>query len=306
LTGKEHCAVNNIPIVDARLSPGEVEQAGAVAAQARAEGVPQGVLTGRRQFAELREQVLAELVKPAGCVLRGTGYLGLPGEQIKPYVAELAALFGEVSDSNVVSERSGTFVDEVVPSDPTSKDVTFQFGAIEAHADESSKVRPEDVVVLWCDRPAEWGGDSLLWPAEQLMDNIAAQPDGDALIDVLRTPNFLFGGKLRKPPRLVKAPIFFGENGVRFRMGSLMDAAEVAERPLTEDQQRGIRALVSATETVPPVTLRLEAGDALVWLNRRGLHSRTDFTDRRRLLYRTRCYHDELSISGADQAEWLS
>jgi hypothetical protein len=298
--------VRTIPVVDARLTEGETAEAGRLAASWSADGVPVGGLGDLPRFGELRAEVVDVLRRDSACVLRGNDFTSLPGHHVDSYLAELAALFGVVSDSNVASAHSGTYVDQVRPSDPGSKDVTFQLGAIEVHADESSKVRPEDVVTLWCARPSDWGGANLLWPAVDLVDGVAEQDGGTELVDVLRTPSFLFGGKLRKPARLVRAPIFFGEDGVRFRMGSLVDATEVTGRPFSEAQQRALRALVTATEHVPPVEYRLAAGEALVWLNRRALHARTDFTDRARLLYRTRCYNDELSNSDADQAEWLA
>ena len=298
------CLMRKIPVVDARLTARDAARA---AAQARAAGSAVGALAGSSVFADLQGRIL-ELLSSATpcCVLRGTRFLELPAADRQPYVATLALLLGVVSDSNVFSERSGAFVDEVRPSDPASKDVTFQLGACEAHADESSKERPEDVVALWCVRPAGWGGSSLLWLTPDVTAGIAEQHAGDDLIEVLRRPDFLFGGKLRQPPRILKAPILFGKDGVRYRLGTIQDAAEVTNRPLRDDQQAAIRALTIATRTVLPYQHPLAAGEALVWMNRRALHSRTDFDDRHRLLYRTRCFNDQLTNRADDQVEWLS
>jgi hypothetical protein len=260
---------------------------------------------GQPEFAALSEEVLAALAAPpAACVIRGTRFTELYDEYIKMYVSALAGLFGKVSDGNVDSEHSGIFVDEVWPSDPASKDVTYQLGACEPHADESSKVLPEDVVALWCVRPAVCGGDSLLWTTADLVSEISRADGGEELVRVLRTPDFYFGGKLRQPPRLVRAPILFGTDGIRFRLGSIMDAADVAGRPLTQQQEAALKALIRATETVDPYRYALKAGEALIWMNRKAIHSRSDFDDTDRLLLRTRCFNERLSNSGDDDAEW--
>jgi hypothetical protein len=290
----------DLPVITAPFSSAQVRQA--VAALSGNERLD---LTGRPEFAALAEDVLAALaIPPAACVVRGTRFDELPGELAKSYVAALAELFGKVSDGNVDSEHSGVFADEVRPSDPGSKDVTYQMGACEAHADESSKVRPEDVVALWCLRPAAWGGDSLLWTAADLATEISGVEGGDKLVRTLRTADFYFGGKLRQPPRLVRAPILFGADGIRFRLGSIMDAAEVAGRPLTDAQEAALKALIRATETVDPYRYALRAGDALIWMNRKAIHSRSDFDDTSRLLLRTRCFNERLSNSDDDEAEW--
>ncbi|NYH77511.1 hypothetical protein FHR84_000825 [Actinopolyspora biskrensis] len=297
-----------IPTIDAGITSDKARRAASIAASTRRQNVsPGSTLEGLPLFSELKERVVAQLSSDMPiCVLRGTGYLDVGGEDRKPYLAELAALLGYVSDSNVVDERSGTFVDEVRPSDPGSKDVTFQLGACEAHADESSKLVPEDVVGLWCARPAAEGGSNLVWLTGDLVENIAAQPNGPELVETLRQPDFMFGGKLRQPPKVVRAPIFFGQDGVRFRLGSLQDAIEVTERPLSEKQEAALKALISATQTATPLEYNLDAGEALVWMNRKALHSRTDFDDRSRLLYRTRCFNDALSNTRDDRSEWLT
>lgn len=299
--------MRQIPVAEAQVTlSGATAAARSAAAYSRDDGAPKSVFTDTGIFGDVRQQVLGFLSSSTPCcILRGTRFMEVPEADRRQYVAELALLFGSLSDSNVFGERSRTFVDDVRPSQPESKDVTFQLGACEVHSDESSKVRPEDVVVLWCVRPADWGGSSLLYLTSDLIAEISNQSGSD-MIDVLRTPDFLFGGKLRQPPRVVRAPVLFGEDGVRYRLGTILDAAQVTSRPLRDEQQAALDALLSAIKAVPPYEFLLPAGDALVWMNRRALHSRSDFDDRQRLLYRTRCFNDELSNSTDDRAEWLT
>ncbi|MEU9509729.1 TauD/TfdA family dioxygenase [Micromonospora sp. NPDC048170] len=283
-----------VPIVDVAADRHDIEtfQAG-------------GTVPANYRRAE-REGLAALDRAPFGFVLRGTGFETLDGPQRGAYIRRLTGLFGQISDSNRFSETSNVFVDMVAPTEPGSADPTFSLGECEAHSDESSKPRPEDVVLLWCVRPAEKGGESLFWPAAELRRAIGATAGGAALIEELDRDQFLFGGKLRNPPRVLRAPIFFPGDGIRFRLGSLQDAGEVSGRPPTKEQRAAIEALSDAVAGTAPYRYRLEAGEALVLMNRKMLHARTDFVDDRRLLLRTRCFNDELSNSRHDQAAWLS
>ncbi|OEJ22856.1 hypothetical protein AR457_37055 [Streptomyces agglomeratus] len=272
--------MNDLALIDMRLLPG-----------------------GRRAVREVLSDALR--IAPYGCVLRGSGFLDVPGAQRTSWVKELTELMGSVSDSNRFDERSGVFVDEVAPVEPASKDVTFALGACEAHSDESSKIQPEDIVFLWCVRPAEHGGESLLWPVEELVEDISVQPGGTEALETLRGPDFLFGGRLRNPPRVLRGPVLFGTNGIRFRLGSLLDAQDVSGMPMSDAQASAVGQLTAAVRRVRPYRAALDAGDVLVFMNRKTLHARSDFTDRDRLLLRTRCFSPDLSNSDEDSAGWL-
>ncbi|TDP37695.1 TauD/TfdA family dioxygenase [Nocardia ignorata] len=254
----------------------------------------------------LRHKVMEILSRaPYACVVRGIGFHTLSDTDRSELVRRTASLFGEVSDNNRFDEESGSFIDEVKPTEPGGTDVTFTLGACEAHSDESSKPFPEDVVMLWCVTPADDGGTSLVWPASELAAYIGDQPDGEDALRVLREPVFLFGGKLRNPPRILQAPVLFGDDGIRFRLGSMEDALEVTGRELTKTQHRALGSLIEALDSVEPYISDLRSGDLLVTLNRRTLHGRTNFTDQKRLLLRTRCFNKEVSNSDRDQASWL-
>jgi Taurine catabolism dioxygenase TauD, TfdA family len=243
---------------------------------------------------------------PHACVVRNAGFAGLPAPQRGEYVKAIAHLFGEISDNNRFSARSNVFVDEVKPTEPGSRDVTFTLGACEAHSDESSKLVPEDIVILWCVRPARDGGASCVWPASDLEAFVRARPGGQELVAVLREPGFPFGGRLRNPPRVLRAPILFGTDGIRFRLGSLRDGLEVTGQELAGPHKQALAEMIQAIEAIDPFCNALEADDLLIMLNRRVLHSRTDFTDRDRLLLRTRCFNDTVSNRAQDNARWLS
>lgn len=299
---------NTLSVFDLAISPKHATGSAELAARTiEAHGPDSSPLSTVAPFDELEYAAHTSLAGdfPA-FVLRGTRFMDVPDDHRRQYISALSSLFGSPSDSNVDSDRSGTYVDAVVPSDPSSRDVTVQLGECEAHADESSKLQPEDVVALWCARPAsDGGGESELWPTTSIRAWILERY-GEHVVEDLRRPQFHFGGKLRQPPRVLRAPILFGEEGVRFRRGTLEDAIDVLSEKPGEHLVRAIDAVSSSTNELEPFRYAMSAGDAVVWMNRKFLHARTDFTDTERLLYRTRCYNEALSNSNDDTAEWVS
>jgi hypothetical protein len=239
------------------------------------------------------------------CVLDGTGFLDLDVSLRNTYIEALSSLFGDVSDDNRFDTRSRVFVDEVVPTDPRGSDVTYQIGACEPHSDESSKPRPEDVVMLWCVRPANSGGQCLVWPVADLLDSIATDGDTHA-IAMLRRPEYVFGGRLRQPPRVIRAPVLFGKDGIRFRRGAIDDACAAIRQPLSGAHHEALDVLTAAIRRTQPFVCRLRAGQVLVVANRHVLHARDHFDDEARRLLRTRCHDDALSLHREDAWEWLT
>lgn len=254
----------------------------------------------------LRDEVAEALMTNCACVIRGTRFLDSPDlDTARSYVHALSSLFGAVSDNNRFSEKSGTFVDAVEPRHPDGQDLTFRLGECEGHSDESSKILPEDLVFLWCVRPAAAGGTSLMWRAADLETRIRRKPGGPELARTLREPDFLFGGKLRLPRRVLKGPVLFGIDGIRYRLGTIQDGFDAAGIKPTDLQEKALQALAEEISGGPAVHHDLAAGEALVLLNRRTVHARSDFSDIRRLLFRTRCYNPSLSVSEFDPACWL-
>lgn len=270
-------------------------------------GLVQALAELSPRLVELGERALSLLARPPHlCVLRGTRFTQLSEGSRRVYIAALSSLLGHVSDDNRFSSRSGVVADEVRPLEPSGSDVTYTLGACEIHSDESSKPRPEDIVALWCVRPAEAGGASLVWSMRDVQARLAASSNGPGLLDLLRSHCFPFGGKLRQPPRVLLAPILFGEDGVRFRLGAIRDAFEVLRREPAPLERAALESFLAALAQAPAYEYRLESGEALLVMNRRTLHSRTDFSDTARLLLRTRCFNDRLSNSHQDtRVTWL-
>jgi hypothetical protein len=301
-------------LIDAACSHDEIERVMRVIAPVREEELWQEqvqsdlrsqMLTAVPRLADVFAAVEKCLVGgPHSCVLRGSGFETVPGSQHTNYTAALSLLLGDLSHSNVKDDRSGKVVEFVSPLQKEGRDVTYTLGACEPHADESSKPAPEDIACLWCVRQARWGGATVVWPVRQLIRVIADMPEGDVLLGLLRTKRFPFGGKLRQPPRVLMAPVLFGEDGIRFRLGTIEDAFVVLKLGPDPEQTRALQALIGAIRSTTPSGWRLNPGEALIVLNRRVLHAREDFDDTERCLIRTRLYNPRLSNSPSEQ--WVS
>ncbi len=256
---------------------------------------------GFDEVAQLREAVIRALRRAEHfCILRGIDVTGLSLDDTKLLMTTLMATVCDVSDNTAYATHSGSFADEVRPSDKPTTDPTYQFDT-EVHADESSKLHPEDLVALFAVRPASDGGDSLLWPMQDVVAEIRAR-HGDEMVGYLRTHRFPFGGILRQPPRILRAPILFAEDGVRFRLGGIMDAFQVLQQTPTQEEESALIALIEAVRQVRPYQFSVGSGDGVIMLNRQTLHSRTVFRDPQRLLLRIRGYNPDLSVTDRDSS----
>ncbi|MDC0742933.1 DegT/DnrJ/EryC1/StrS family aminotransferase [Polyangium mundeleinium] len=251
-------------------------------------------------LAELAASIAARLsCPPHFCVVQGVDWQRAAPGRHRGLIVALLSLLGRVSDDNAYNAHSGILTEDVRPTAPGSTDVTYRYDC-EVHADESSKPMPEDIVSLWSVRPAHDGGSNLIWSVQDIVRALEAQEGGDHALRTLREARFPFGGKLRRPPRVLLAPILFGTDGIRFRLGAIADGFASLGREPTVEQVDAIDMLVHAITTTAPYEHLLGPGEALFLLNRRTLHARTLFTDPDRYLIKARAYNDELSNSRHD------
>jgi alpha-ketoglutarate-dependent taurine dioxygenase len=188
-------------------------------------------------------------------------------------VGDLMMVFGQVS-----ARDGGTLIWPVRPA-TTDSGATFSVraGAAEWHTDAAYRAVPEDFVALLCVRPADDGGVSRLLHER----HARAGMDAD-VVTALRRPGFswcppaVFGG-----PSTRCFPVLTPDT-VRWRWDNLVVAR--AHRPAARMFREHLATAAGALE------LPLEAGDVLVFDNRRMLHARTAFTDPRRHLLRVRLW----------------
>ncbi len=180
------------------------------------------------------------------------------------------------------SRDGGTAVWCVRPRGSTGK-FSMKPGPADLHTDSTYHDRPEPFVLLYVERPAAQGGESLVLHVDDLrtdLDDFRATEDTEAL---LRAPIWKW-----KRPRAFGGGQTSGHtvldgSGIRWRRDNLvLDGAG-------DHQFRAARHLASVARNSRAVRkLRLDRGDALLIDNRCVLHGRRGFVDRARELYRIR------------------
>lgn len=160
---------------------------------------------------------------------------------------------------------------------------SMSMGPAELHTDSTYHDRPEPYVVLYVERPAAKGGESLVLRVDDMRSELNGLPAAEHTEALLREaiwrwqrPAALGGGHTSGHPVL-------DESGIRWRRDTLVTAG------VDDAQCQAARrvASVAANSTAVRV-LRLEQGDALLIDNRRVLHGRTGFIDSARRLQRIR------------------
>lgn len=145
------------------------------------------------------------------------------------------------------------------------------------HTDGTGRAAPYTFVMLLCVSPAKDGGDSFLFEAT---DAIARLPPAD--VEILRSPIFSWGGTSRHA-------IIEGETepwNIRYNRNGLV---VVADDHRKECARSALGRLATVLQNLALESrFRLDAGDCLVFDNRRVLHGRTAFGGNGRLLKRLR------------------
>ncbi|WP_345816671.1 TauD/TfdA family dioxygenase (plasmid) [Paraburkholderia sp. PREW-6R] len=256
------------------------------------------------RWAQCAEAILRRLAKPPHfCVVRSFPWVDLSPGQYHATITALVSLLGDISNDNAYGSK--TVADDVRPIDPLSSDVTYSFDC-EVHADESSKPKPEDIVTLWCVRQANRGGTSFVWSVAEVLGQLRSMPDGLNTEQMLRDHLFPFGGKLRRPVRVLLAPIVFGRAGIRFRLGAILDAFDVLSRSPSIEEESAIAGLLEAIRRTPAYEFNLERGEVSCMMNRMTLHSRATFSDESRWLIRCRLNNAAYSNTCEDRdARWI-
>jgi alpha-ketoglutarate-dependent taurine dioxygenase len=210
---------------------------------------------------------------------------GLPfvhdGEPDIPYILRTAARFGRPSD-----REGGTPAWAVRPaSEDPAQTFSRRAGGATLHTDAQYRRVPEDLVCLFAVRPAADGGVTRILGAPGARAALRGHERERWLLDRLARPDWAwevpapFAGE-----RPFRAAVLPGDGTIRWRADNL--AAGVAG-----ELREAARAFADRLETAPDVVrFRLDAGDAVVLDNRRVLHGRTFFADRRRLMVRVRLW----------------
>jgi hypothetical protein len=230
---------------------------------------------------------------PGYFVLKG---FGLEGDEasVRTRFASLAAVFGRVTGHG----EGGEPVWRISPRGQVGHVPTFSETASEAplHTDNSWVAQPERYFALLCERPAGYGGNSIVFGVEELRRGFGATADGSAAIRILSELEFPFAmpDVFRQTGQsageaTVTAPVF-GRREFRFRE-DVIRAGFLARPDLATPEARWAVARFNrylVERLGRDRGLRLERGDVFFCNNHTCLHARTPFSDPQRLLWRVR------------------
>ncbi|MDN3353871.1 TauD/TfdA family dioxygenase [Actinomadura sp. DC4] len=210
-------------------------------------------------------------------VLRGLPFVH-DGEPDISSILRTAACFGRPSD-----REGGTPAWAVRPaSDDARQTFSRRTGGATLHTDAQYRRVPEHLVCLFAVRPADDGGTTRILSASDARTALRGHEREHRLLERLARPDWAwrvpapFDGE---PP--FRAAVLPGDGTIRWRVDNLAAGAD----------RETAREFAQRLETAPQVIeLRLGVGDAVVLDNRRVLHGRTFFADRRRFMVRVRLW----------------
>jgi alpha-ketoglutarate-dependent taurine dioxygenase len=230
---------------------------------------------------------LDELDEKGWAVLRDLPFL----ENGRPDVSAVLAI---ASAFGVPSSRDGGCRVWPVTPQPRGLGSTFSSmaGSAGLHTDAQYRSVPEELVCMFMVRPAAEGGLTRLLAARDAIEAISCRPDAERLLRLLARPDW----RWRVPEEFAGA-----EDGFRHLVGPcaavLPGNSTIRWRGdnLSKEIPRALRHLAPVVDqclddAVGGVTIGLDPGDLVVADNRRTLHGRTWFDDRRRLLLRVRLW----------------
>lgn len=222
----------------------------------------------------------AELARHGWTVLRGLSFLA-GGPPDPDRVLEVAAEFG------TPSARDGGRAAWSVAAMTDRPGATFSVrtGEAQLHTDAQYHRHPEDLVCLFCVRPAAKGGHTRVLTAADALAAVQRHPRARQVRAALAQPRWWW-----QAPEVFHAEsghlsaVLPGDGTIRWRADNLGPRLPV-------DQLRAAAVFEACVESAPGIVeLRLAAGDLVVLDNQRALHGRTAFWDRRRLLFRVRLW----------------
>lgn len=254
---------------------------------------------GPRGWQENNEDRIREILEHGRgyVILKNFPIVGRHEEDIRADFEAVASRFGTVTAHGGTRQK----VWRIAPRLHLDHVPTFSEADGEApfHTDNSWVLEPEHYFALLVIRPANVGGESVLYPVPDLLRDFARTPWGPASIRTLRERHFpfavpvVFRSEAENAARItpvVTSPVILNDSMIRYRYDIL--AAGFRARPDLASAGRftaveQLHAFVARVRQTAP-TIRLEAGDLLIANNYTVLHARTDFTDPKRLLLRAR------------------
>jgi alpha-ketoglutarate-dependent taurine dioxygenase len=230
-------------------------------------------------------------------IVKGFPVADRPEADISADLEALVSRFGTVTAHGASRQT----IWRITPRPDLDHVPTFSEAAGEApfHTDNSWAREPEQYFALLVIRPADVGGESLICPVRELLQDFARTPEGPAVIRTLREQQFPFAMPVvfrseaeaaAKVTPVITSPVVLSRSTLRYRYDVLKAGFQARPDLATDERVHAVEVfnkfLTGVRETAP--TIRLERGDLLIANNYTVLHARTDFTDPNRLLLRAR------------------
>ncbi|MBI1861342.1 MAG: TauD/TfdA family dioxygenase [Deltaproteobacteria bacterium] len=232
---------------------------------------------------------------------RGTGWAVVKGFTVSGPLEEVSRRFEHFSHQfGPVSRhgQSGTTIWKITPRQDIEHLPTFSETASEAplHTDNSWAPHPEKYMALLVVRPADKGGDSIVFSVDEALETFGRSLVGRRAICLMRQLNYPFATpdvfETNMSKRAVTiAPIIDPSRGFRFRYDVIQAGFELLPRLATAEALWAVEVFnhfLNSWVERKANKIHLETGDILISNNHRALHARTPFTDCSRLLLRAR------------------
>jgi alpha-ketoglutarate-dependent taurine dioxygenase len=230
-------------------------------------------------------------------ILNGFPVADRPEADVSAEFETLMSLLGVVGGHGA----SGQKIWRIAPRPDLDHVPTFSEADGEApfHTDNSWVTQPEQYFALLAIRPADVGGESLVCPVAELLQDFARTRNGAAAVRTLSTSLFPFAmpavfrsaaERAANITPILTSPVILSPSKLRYRHDVLEAGFRVRPDLATQEKIRALQAFNEFLKGVRQThsTVRLEAGDLLIANNSTVLHARTDFKDTRRLLLRAR------------------
>jgi hypothetical protein len=142
------------------------------------------------------------------------------------------------------------------------------------HTDSSGELRPPDIVAFYCEKRADFGGESLFVDGRELLKELQQNEDG--LLPILARPDAaMFWSESGYIPMPIIAQDRWGRFAFRFRLDGLSHFSDDLAYRLPEL----IKLVHRHTLTIP-----FRDGQGFILNNGRWLHGRSSFRGYRRVL----------------------
>jgi len=157
---------------------------------------------------------------------------------------------------------------------------------MEPHTDGSRRVRPYDIVILYCVAAEEEGGDTILVPLDDIVANLSKDQ-----FHILRAPTFPFGRSVFPIVESLR-----GQDAIRYYRTQILKSLQHLGAGLLVGADDTLEALDQALEDPSnQVRFKLQPQDLLLINNRKTLHGRTKMSDEsERLLLRAQVFSKKL------------